>query len=445
MPPSLRPAALTLAAALVLAACAPTQSRVILRTSRTLMLEQVSPTIGFAADGELRVAMPPCTLVLTVKYLDRIEETRERCVEPLAEAVLVTPWDRTLRGVSDTPDEQGRATLRFPADARVVQLDPLDRRSWKLGEAWRIRHPLWATELIWTPSEADLEPFVIAIGAGLGIDASIGPALQPPELHVTNLHTSNGEILAGGPSMIELAVQNRGQGPAYRVSAVVRSSLGELHGLQFSFGKIDAGATAVRRARVELAENIEETSAMLVVVFTEANGFAPANYSRRFPVRVVATAPRLAVSCRTASGDAEVDAGEIVRLRCEVRNEGGRLATDVTTHATIGGQRATSRATDIAPRGAESVEVPIRIPTGASIDQQLVIEVVAAESATGGQRAATRLPVTIRRPRVCPSGKLTRAEYRTKRANLERARASGDLTAEEFDRYDAELVGCLDE
>lgn len=442
----LRPAlAVAAALVLVLAACTPAPSRVILRSSRTMILDRSAPTIGFAPSGELVLAMPPCTFVLSVKYIDRVEETRERCVDPLADAVLTTPWGRTLRGVSDAPDIDGRTTLRFPADARVVQLDPLDRRTWKLGEPWRIRHPMWVEDFIWTPTEADLEPFVVAIGAGLGVDATSAPALQPPELLVTNLNASNGEILAGGPSTIELAVQNRGHGPAYRVTATIRSSLDQLHGLQFSFGKIDAGATAIRRARVELAENTEETSAMLVVVFSEANGFAPANFSRRFPVRVVATAPRLAVACRTASGDVEVDAGEIVRLRCEVRNEGGRLATAVTTTASVGGQRAASRATDIAPRAAETVEVPVRIPTGASIDQQLLIDVVAAEAAKGGQRATARVAVTIRRPRVCPSGKLTRAEYRTKRAELDRARAAGDLTAEEFDRYDAELVGCLDE
>lgn len=436
---------LALLVALTLVACAPARSRVILRSSRAMILDPVPPAIGFAPNGQLVMTMPACTFVLTIKYVDRTEETRERCMEPLADAILTTPWGRTLRGVSDEPDAYGRATLRFAPDARAVQLDPLDRRTWKIGEPWRVRHAMLKQDLAWTPTADELESFVTAIGISLGIDATLAPAHQPPELVVTNLHVTNDEILAGGTSVLELSVQNRGQGPAYRVHANIRSSLDELHGLQFSFGKIDPGATAVRRARVELAENIEETSAMLVLVFSEANGFAPANFSRRFPVRVVATAPRLAVSCRPASGDTTVDAGEIVRLRCEVKNEGGRMATDVTTHATVGGQRASSRATHIAPRDAETVDVPIRIPTGAAIDQQLVIEVVAAEPAVGGQRATTRVAVTIRRPRVCPSGKLTRAEYRSKRAELERARTAGDLTADEFDRYDAELVGCLDE
>jgi hypothetical protein len=47
-------------------------------------------------------------------------------------------------------------------------------------------------------------------------------------------------------------------------------------------------------------------------------------------------------------------------------------------------------------------------------------------------------------PALCPDGKLTRASYASKRGKLDAARKKGDLTQEEFDRYDAELVGCLE-
>jgi hypothetical protein len=59
-------------------------------------------------------------------------------------------------------------------------------------------------------------------------------------------------------------------------------------------------------------------------------------------------------------------------------------------------------------------------------------------------RAATKVEVKVRRPRLCPSGKLDRPQYLAKRRALEEARAAGDITADEFDRYDAELVGCLE-
>ena len=47
-------------------------------------------------------------------------------------------------------------------------------------------------------------------------------------------------------------------------------------------------------------------------------------------------------------------------------------------------------------------------------------------------------------PKVCPHGRLTREKYRAKRAELKAALDAGELTQEEFDSYDAELVGCLE-
>ena len=87
--------------------------------------------------------------------------------------------------------------------------------------------------------------------------------------------------------------------------------------------------------------------------------------------------------------------------------------------------------------------MPVRIPADATLDQELTIEVTAADADVTA-RATTRVRVIVRRPGLCPTGRLDRAEYLAKRRRLEEARAAGDLTADEFDRYDAELVGCLD-
>jgi hypothetical protein len=383
-------------------------------------------------------------VTVRVVYLDRTEVRQEPCEAPMTDGILTSAWGRSMRAAASAPDELGRISIRFPADAKLVQLDPLDPRTWKLGQPWRIGHPLLARSVDWIPSEAELIRLTDAIGASTGIDPRTAPAQLPPELVVTTMTASNNEILAGGKSVLELRVTNRGQGPAYRVYATLRSSVASLQGLQFSFGRIEPGATVSRSQRIELPENTEEDTAMLVVVFHEANGFSPANFSHRFPVRVVAGAPRLSITCATADGNLEVDAGEVVRLRCVIKNEGGRAANQVTTLAVVGTQRVQSRPVIISSRASETIELPLRIPTHVGIDQQLAIAVTASEPA-GGQRAGTTVAVTIRRPRLCPSGKLTREEYRTKRASLERARAAGDLTADEFDRYDAELVGCLEE
>jgi len=429
------------------AACAPTQRR-LLHASRRAGLAAGPPTVTLSSSGEIAVTLPPCTITVREVYADAIETSALPCVEPMGEMQITSPWGGALRAPVSSPDAQGRSVARFTLQPVEASVDPLDPRTWPRGEAWRtwtVTHPMLTTPFVWRPTDADIAVLALAVGASVGVDASSAPVTVPPDVVVDGLRAAHDEILAGGETVLELTVTNRGQGPAYRLYALTRSSLPALQGVQFSIGKLAPGQTASRRVRVALAENVGESTAMLVLVFNEANGFAPANFSRRFPVKIVATAPRLAVTCKPAGDVHEVDAGESLRLRCTIRNDGGRQAKQVSTMLAIGGvARLTSAPIDLAPRTQATVELPVRIPTDAAIDQQVAIEVTASEP-PGGQRATTTVMVTIRRPRVCPTGKLTRAEYRLKRAELERARAAGDLTADEFDRYDAELVGCLDE
>lgn len=45
---------------------------------------------------------------------------------------------------------------------------------------------------------------------------------------------------------------------------------------------------------------------------------------------------------------------------------------------------------------------------------------------------------------ICKQGKLTRDAYLRKRKQLQDALASGALSQQEFDGYDAEMVSCLE-
>jgi hypothetical protein len=407
-------------------------------------LDPGDPTIEIEPDGTMRVTLPVCRQKqITVRNGEVVTEELP-CPDRLDDLWVTAPWGRSAHARVDN-------TGGLPPRARVspswgeVPLDPLDRRTWAIGaRPWKIAHPLLAAPVTWTPNEAQLEWLAHGMGAAAGIDVSVGAASYPPDLVVGELRASNDELLAGGATALELSIENRGEGPAYRVVATVRSSVAALHGVQFSFGKILPGQRLSRRVRVELPPTEPEPSAMLVLVLAEANGFAPANVSKRIPIRVVASVPRLVATCTLPTDSPEVDAGQVVRLRCLLANEGGRLARRVEVTATLGADRSTAAPVDVGPRARAMVEVPVRIPPGATIDQQLVIEVVAADAGATA-RATTRVQVIVRRPGQCPTGRLDRAQYLAKRRSLEEARAAGDLTADEFDRYDAELVGCLDQ
>jgi hypothetical protein len=417
-------------------------------TARTLSvrpkLDAGPVAVKIRDDGTMTVELPYCRqqrMLITGNEMDAIEEA---CPDPLEPMTVAAPWGRSVHvPVANPPGTPPTAVVNGPwGDAAI---DPLDRRTWsKVTGAWRFEHPLLEAPVTWTPNEEESSRIVRGIGLTLGIDSSIGAVSDPPELIVDGPRVSNNELLGGGPSVLALTIENKGQGTAYRVYAVVRSSAPALHGLQFSFGKVAPGQVITRHLGVELPANVTDPSAMLVLAFSEANGFAPANVSKRFPIKIVATAPHLAITCVPATGGPEVDAGQALRMRCTIANDGGQVARGVAVTGSMGGGAAASiSVADIPARGSAVVEIPVRAPSSAAIDDKLAVEIAVTESSLS-LRAATKVEVLVRRPRLCPTGKLERPQYLTKRRALEEARAAGDITAEEFDRYDAELVGCLE-
>ena len=431
--------------ALVLAACGASGAggREIAGPPR---LERGNLSVTVEPDGALLVRLSPCSRISTRYEVDNQPVSiAEPCGAELGELTVTAPWGRALHAPVVNPVAEP-PYARVPAAWDEAPVDPLDPRTWDQARGdWRISSPLLPEPVRWSPSSEEVERLVVAIGLAAGIDSRIGPATAPPDLAPGPLQVGNDELLAGGESVLELTVENRGEGPAYRVVATTRSSLPALQGLQLSFGRIDPGPRLTRRVRVRLAPTVAEPSAMLVVVFGEANGFRPGNVSRRVPIRGVAEGPRLTLTCGPATGEAQVDAGRVVRLRCVVGNSGGRLARAVTVTASLGAVSFSSAtAVDVVPRQDATVELPVQVPVGASLDQELVIRVVAAD-AGATTRATTEARLVVRRPGLCPTGTIDRATYDAKRRALEEARAAGDLTAEELDRYDAELVGCLGE
>ena len=411
-------------------------------TGGTPRLERAEASVVVEPDGAITVTLAACTRSEVRFIQGQVRRISHPCPGTLGDLVVTAPWGGVARAsIVNRLDALPRAQI--PARWTDTPVDPLDPRTWDVvGKPWTLRTELLADPITWTPSQAEIERLVVALGGD--IDPTVGRTTSPPELVPGPLRVGNDELLAGGESVLELSVENRGAGAAYRVIATTRSSVPALHKLQFSFGRIEPGQSLTRRVRVRLPPTTGEDTAMIVVVFAESNGFSPANVSRRLPIRVVATMPRLVLACAPAGDSAQVDAGQVVRLRCTVRNDGGRLARAVQVSAGVGSIQAAAPTTiDVPSRGRAEIEVPVRIPASATIDQELVIEVTAADADVTA-RAAARVRVSVRRPGRCPTGRLDRAEYLAKRRRLEEARAAGDLTADEFDRYDAELVGCLD-
>jgi hypothetical protein len=88
--------------------------------------------------------------------------------------------------------------------------------------------------------------------------------------------------------------------------------------------------------------------------------------------------------------------------------------------------------------------VPITIPRALAIDSEVTITIVARDRHFA-RSASTQIAGAIRKPRLCAAGELTHTQYHEKLAKLRAEQHARHLTQDQFDRYDAELVGCLND
>jgi hypothetical protein len=58
--------------------------------------------------------------------------------------------------------------------------------------------------------------------------------------------------------------------------------------------------------------------------------------------------------------------------------------------------------------------------------------------------ADATLALEVARPQICPDGKISRAKFQARRAELRRKLDAKLINQAEFDRYETELVGCME-
>lgn len=125
-------------------------------------------------------------------------------------------------------------------------------------------------------------------------------------------------------------------------------------------------------------------------------------------------------------------------------NTGTGAANVVLETSLAGATPVVSPAKRIAPGEYTPLDARIMIPRDLAIDSAVDIAIVAVDRQFA-RSASTRIVGVIRKPRLCAAGQLTHTRYRAKLVELRAALAAGDLTQDQFDRYDAELVSCLND
>lgn len=137
-------------------------------------------------------------------------------------------------------------------------------------------------------------------------------------------------------------------------------------------------------------------------------------------------------------------AGKTQTLKLTIENRGAGAAVDVKadTRSSIAELHGQHFVFGDIP-GKETRTRTIEVATDAHEGEATATIVLAFSEAKGRAPAnyTAKFPVTRE---VCPEGRLTRKQYKAKRDALKKALAAGGITQEEFERYDAELVGCLE-
>ncbi|HTJ46897.1 MAG TPA: hypothetical protein VL463_32560 [Kofleriaceae bacterium] len=395
----------------------------------------ISGSLAFDRAGVLTLTLDePCVpTVHEGPYRRPVIDQPTDCSRP--RVLARTPWGAVVPG--EWRDDK---TLTFSPDWAKTGLDPLDEHVLQiLSQPWTLGDESWL------PRNRDAVRMSELIGDATDTQVGLVSGGPPPHLEVTAIDVAGGALEPGGATTLTIRVANKGEGDAYRVRVTTRSSIASLHDQVLSFGRIAVGAEKTRTLSVHLplTENAPDT--MLVLSFVEGNGFVPHDVSRRVQIRPAVDAPELTSRCAVVDHDEHepaLDAGEHIDLRCTVEN-GGPSAAMVVIDVWIDKDGVVrSSAKEIASHGKMVFDVPFEIPRGLALDSTLVIFAQASDLRFH-RTAMSMIQGVVHKPKLCTPGQLSRAQYDAKIAELRRALEAGDLSQDEFDRYDAELVGCL--
>jgi hypothetical protein len=437
-----------------LAACGPAAPYAVVRGVPSLMSTETRD-VRFSETGFRAVIVARCGRAVIENWCapsvpecrpDPITVRREEVLCPAdlqvigSEVRIRSPWGVVYPGITDSA---GVATVGI--DWATSGIDPLAAESRELlRSGWTLNAGVGDEGTPITLAEAEVETILTLIGEATDTQYTAGAANERAALTAEFVDVA--PMAAGGWVTLTLSVRNDGPDPAYRTIAKLRSSIDALHGLQFSFGRIDAGQTKVRSRQVVVPADVDDRSPLVVAAVSYFNGESVSTQKRYTviddPTQIAKSEQGLVLQCKLAA--AEVAPGERVRIQCDVRNTAAVAARDLRFSVAVDGVTAPNVGPkELAAGDQVSVELVGAAPAEARQGASLLV--VVGVEAPGLTRAEKTLSVGVASfTGMCQQGKLTREQYRAKRKRLEAALAADALTQKEFDDYDAELLGCLE-
>ncbi len=156
---------------------------------------------------------------------------------------------------------------------------------------------------------------------------------------------------------------------------------------------------------------------------------------------IVGAPPEVAVIAMTADTGALV-AGQRNTVRISVENRSGGVARRLVAIARSSHKAIDDKVFDfgdLAAGESKTRSIDFELPADETATAITVVAEFSMDQHKPPANLTAKLPVT---PRLCPEQKLTRAEYDAKRAKLAKLVKDGLLEPEQFERYDAILLGC---
>lgn len=167
---------------------------------------------------------------------------------------------------------------------------------------------------------------------GLGVDWSLGPGLEGPNLEVALDLGEDGQLVAGESETVWLEVTNRGDAPVHRLAAVSTSDAEILDGREFFFGRLEPGETLRYAQHVVLNDGYPTEHTPVTFTFRDAGSSELFTWEARLPVEG-RSLPRLGWSWTAddragGDGDGMLEVGETVEIALDITNHGEGPATE---------------------------------------------------------------------------------------------------------------------
>jgi hypothetical protein len=339
---------------------------------------------------------------------------------------------------------KGVSVFKIDWTATGVNLDePLDET--KLEKDWVVLSEDDRLNVALSFSREEVRGFMALIAqasSALHDDLPARRADEHAALVVTLSSESDGK--GTGTNRLNISVTNHGPDSAYDVATQLKSSSTIVHGIHLSLGRVNRGETKKVIKRLPPVCDTDELDPMVVVTTTASNAPAITASSRLrlTPAKNPGTAP-LQLSCTAAEKDAAP--GQRLHVHCESTNSGSSAIRCVSINVAVGAAAAMSADSlaELAPQARVAFELTPTLPTNAKAGSLLPIFITirAPDSAPVEQQIAMKITAAHG---GCKQGILTRDAYLAKRKKLQSARDSGELSQEEYDRYNAENVNCIE-